>query len=553
MALSRLILTAFLCTSSLFASFPTEVGGQILYLLHKGMATQAFSNYLDYAHEKGEHDFALLQQAGFRLLEQGIESGEDEIQLMCMFGAGVANTPDLLPVLEKGVHSSDQRTQLIAMNYLGRQQDDRADELILEALSSPFLLTRLEGCFQLAKKNHPAVLTQLQSLMVKVPDPVRALFPQIVVQLEGKSAYNYLRQLLTDPNLEVRIEAILAVAKQRRDDFLPQIRTLTTQVHHAQQESCALALGELKDTTSLSTLKKLAQSQRQEVKLAAAIALLELGESDYIELIENEARGGDLFAIGVLGKLKKGKPILRELIGHPDRDVRLNATLSLLQQGESGPIEEILIPGKRDLGFMRTSSPGHGLKAWKTIPSHHYNTRGYQGVVQQTVGLRERVLTECLELPEKQFLAIARRVMREKQTELIPLLVVLLENMRSEEAIALLKEGQQKAGEPLIRNYCTLALYRLHEEGPYEERLINWAKEAGDKDIIQFREEEGVHSLSRRHELTPEENSRFLIETFETLAQAQNQAGVEALVHAMAYGNPKNRYALAGLLIRTTE
>ncbi len=553
MALSRLILGSFLFSASLFADFPTEVSGQMLYLLHRGETAQAFKAYLDHAHESGSHDFTLLQQAGIRILETGIESDDTETQLMCMFGAGVANSPDLLPILEKGIHAKDQRTQLIAMNYLGRQHDDEADKLVIEALSSPFLLTRLEGCLQLAQKNHPAVLNHLQSLMVKVPDLVRALFPQIVVLLEGNSAHNYLRQLLTDTNIDVRIEAILSVAKEQRDDFLPQIRMLASQAHHAQQECCALALGELKDSASLPLLKELAKSQRNEVKLAAAIALIELGFNDYLDTVKQQAKDGNLFAINALGRLKEGKEILRPLSTHPDRDIRLNATLSLLQLGKVVPCNEILIPGKGDLGFMRISSPGRGLKAWKMVPSAHHNTKGYPALVEQTIALREKVLIQCLELPEEHFLATARLIMKEKQIELIPLLVTLLENAATDGALALLKEGQQRAGEPLIRTYCTLALFRLHEEGPYEEQLISWARSASDQDMIQFKEEEERTSLSSRHELTPEESSRLLVETFETLAQTQNQSGVEALVHAMAYGNPKNRYALAGLLIRTTE
>ncbi len=552
MALFRLTF-AFLWCSTAFASFPTEVSGQMLYLLHRGEAASAFENYLAYSRESGEHDFALLQQAGMRLLEQGIESGDPEIQLMCMFGAGVANTPDLLHVLEKGIHAKESRIQLIALNYLGRQNDDLADQLLLDALSSPFLLTRLEACYQLAQKNHPSVLMHLQSLMVKVPDLVRALFPQIVVLLDGSSANQYLRQLLADPDLDVRMEAILSAAKLARDDFLPQIRNLASQAHFAQQEACALALGELKDARSLPLLKELASSSRKEVRLAASIALYELGDDEALELIEKLARSGDLFAIAALGKLNEGKDVLQSLICHADRDVRLNATLSLLQLGEAGPVEEVLIPGNKDIGFLRVTSAGHGMKAWKTVPSHHHNTKGYPGLIQQTMALREKVLTQCIELPEPQFLKIARRVIHEKQTDLIPLLAVLLENKRSEASLELLKEGQQKAGEPLIRNYCTLALYRLREEGPYQQQLIDWVKSSGDKLMIQFREEDGEPALSTRHELTPEEASRFLVETFETLAQAQNQIGVETLVHAMACGNPKNRYALAGLLIRTTE
>lgn len=552
MALFKLIGIVFFLSVTACASFPTDVSGQMLYLLHRGETTLAFENYLAHARACEQHDFALLQQAGIGLLEQGVESADPEIQLMCMFGAGVANTPDLLHVLEKGIHSKEPRIQLVALNYLGKLNDDLADQLLLEALSSPFLLTRLESCYQLAQKNHPSVLMHLQSLMVKVPDLVRTLFPQIVVHLDGNNANQYLKHLLSDTDLDVRLEAILSVAELGRDDFLPQIRTLASQVHYAQQESCALALGELKDTLSIPLLKELSESARSEVRLAAAIALYELGESESLELVEALACAGDLFAIAALGQLNEGKHLLRKLIKHENRDIRLNATLSLLKQGEAGPIEEVLIPGKKDLGFLRLSSPGHGLKAWKTVPSHHHNTKGYPNLVQQTIALREKVLTQCIELPETQFLTIARRLIEEKQTELIPLLVVLLENTHSDASIALLKEGQQKAGEPLIRTYCTLALYRLHEEGPYEEQLIRWAKSVSDRMMIQFLDED-EDPLMVRYELTPEETSQLLVETFETLAQAQNKAGIEALIHAMAYGNPKNRYALAGLLIRTTE
>ncbi|MEZ5314815.1 MAG: HEAT repeat domain-containing protein [Chlamydiales bacterium] len=542
-----------LCSSIIFASYPIEVSGQMLYLLHRGKTALAFENYLKYAKANGEHDFALLQQAGISLLEEGIESDDLETQLMCMFGAGIANSSDLFHILEKGIHAKEPRIQLIALSYLGKQNDDRADELLLEALSSPFLLTKLEGCYQLAKKNHPSVLMHMQSLMVKIPDFVRSLFPQIIIHLDGKEANQYLKQLLSDANIEVRIEAILAIARMRRDDFLPQIRHLASQTHHAQQEACLLALGALQDTLSIPLLKNCLQSYRKEVRLAAAVALYEIGDCEALKLIEEMARLGDLFAITSLGIIKEGRQVLHDMTSHVDRDVRLNASLSLLQLREETSLTEILIPGSRDLGFIAFSSPGRGLKAWKTIPSHHQNTQGYPGVIQQTLALREKVLMESIELPNDQFLKIVKKLIDEKQTQLIPLAAMLLENTGTPESIALLSEGQQKAGEPLIRNYCTLALYRLGQEGPYQQQLINWVKSFGDQLMIQFRESDDENFLPNQHALTPEETSRFLVETFETLAQRQNQAGLEALIYAMAYGNPKNKYALAGLLIRTTE
>lgn len=539
------------------APYPEDVSGQMLYRIYQGDIVQAFQLYLDHAKEVKEHDFHLLQQAGMQLLEQGIASADPEIQLMCMFGAGVATSTEFLPILEKGIRSKVMRTQLVALSYLGRLQDDEADLLLLEALSSPFLLTRLEACLQLARKNHPATIAHLQSLLVKVPSPIRALFSQIAIHLDSAEGQSFIRQLLADSDLDVRIEALLAIAKENRDDFLPQIRNLATQAHHAQQESCAMVLGALKDQASHARLKEWSRSPRQSVRLAAAIALIQLGEKEPVALIEEEAKKGDLFAINALGELEAGKDVLLPLLGHPDRDVRINASAALFQMGDlSGlPIlKEILIPGKRDLGVTRIHSPGRGLKAWKVIPSASHNTKAHPGLSQTTLGFRESILILALELPEEDFLKIIHLILEQKQEDLFPLAIELLQNRRSEKVLQLLKDGCQKTGLPFWRNYCTLALYRLKEEGPYEQNLINWVMQSAQTAIIRFKEEEEeTAKWEGANGLSPEAASRFLVEAFEALASAQNDEGLQVLIKAVAYGNPKNRYALAGLLIRTTE
>jgi len=552
MALS-LLLTSLL---PLFGAFPTEVSGQMLYLLHKGETQRAFANYLSYADENQAHDFSLLQQAGIRLLEQGIASDDLEIQLMCMFGAGVSISSELLPILEKGVHSKDLKTQLVALSYLGRQQDDAADLLLLEALGSPFLIARLEALLQLAQKNHPAVMGHLHSLIVKLPDPIRVVFPQIAIHLEGIEATRFMRQLLNNACVEVRQEAILSVAKARRDDLLPSIRMLASNAHHAQQECCAIALGTLKDYQSINKLKELAESVHENVQLAASTSLYELGETEYLQPILTQARSGSLFAISALGKLKMGTHTLFYLMQHPDRDIRLNATLALFNRGDERALQninEILLEDQRDTGFARITSPGGGLKAWKTIASASAHEKDHPGIQAQTHGLREQVLTHCIEFEEAKLLELAQLVFDQKLGPLIPLLMELLQNKKSDSIIEFLKKGQQRAGDPLVRNYCTLTLYKLHEPGDYEQQLIDWAKAKGNTELIRFKEDKDSSSLSKSHQLTPEETSRFLIETFEALASTQSQAGIDSLIHAIAYGNPKNRYALVGLLMRTTE
>lgn len=538
------------------ASFTTEISGPILYALHVGDSQRAFESYLAAMKEGGIHDFGLLQQAGKALLEQGIESKDPVIQLMCMFGAGVASSSDLLPILAKGIRSDDVRTQLTALTYLCKQQDDDADGILLEALSSPFLITRLEILLHLAKKNHPAVLGHLQALYFKVPEVVRPAFGQIAIHLEGIEGARYLRQLLSDADVHVRAETLLTIAEEERDDFLPSVRILASGASYIQQEAAAFALGELKDYSSLAKLKELAASKQEGVSLTAAIALYKLGERGFLEQIEGEAKRGSLYAIAALGGLKMGEETLFSLLNHPDRDVRINATLSLLIQKDKRALEclgEILFDEGRDLGFWQINSPGGALKAWKCISSASQKTKTYPGLISRTLALRERILTQCLEYEESDFLKIAHQLMDKKQHALIPLLVELLLNKKSEAILHFLKEGHQKAGAPLIRNYCTLALYHLKESGNYEEHLIAWIKAKGKEELIRFREEEEEEAFCDPHELTPEESSHFFVEVCEALASAQNQAGIEALIHTIAYGNPKNRYALAGLLMRTTE
>lgn len=563
MALPRIknfvgFLALFYPFSPLSASFPVEVSGQILYLLHHGKAEKAFQAYLDHSREFNAQDFTLLQQAGIRLMEEGMQSSDLEVRLMALFGAGVSQSTDLIPILAKGIQSQDLKLQLVALSYLGSMGDDEADRLLIDALASPFILCRMEACLQLATKGHPDALNQLQSLMVKMPDPLRPLFPQIAIHLEGKNAYFYMRQLLTDNDIDVRLASILMVAEEKRDDYLPQIRALATQSHHAQQECCALALGELKDSESISLLREFIKNKRDNVKLASLISLYQLGESTCIREIEEMALQGNLFAIRSLGILEGGRESLLCLLNDSNRDVRLNAALSLLEMDDPSSLSfaqsMFSKENQRDYGFYLISSPGGGMQAWKTIPAAAQHVDAYPGILAHTTELKEKILVHSLEFSEEEFIKIAHMVLNTQQSELFPLLFRLLENHPSDSTIALLKEYQQKVGAPLIRNYCTLALYRLKENGPYEMQLVDWVKKESHHAIIQFKEEKPKKGKGQtKYELNPEQTSRLLVDSFEALASSQNQAGIETLIHAIAQGHPKNRYALAGLLIRTVE
>ena len=53
--------------------------------------------------------------------------------------------------------------------------------------------------------------------------------------------------------------------------------------------------------------------------------------------------------------------------------------------------------------------------------------------------------------------------------------------------------------------------------------------------------------------LTPKETSRLLIEAYETLAESHEMEGIDLLIEAIRLGHKKNRYALAGLLLKAIQ
>ena len=53
--------------------------------------------------------------------------------------------------------------------------------------------------------------------------------------------------------------------------------------------------------------------------------------------------------------------------------------------------------------------------------------------------------------------------------------------------------------------------------------------------------------------LTPKETSRLLIEGYETLAESHTMDAIDLLVEAIKGGNKKNRYVLAGLLLKVIQ
>lgn len=545
-------------TPSVFSMTPPPLKSQILYLMHKGETSHALELYQEYYETDGDHDFELLHQLSLTLLKEGYENKDPETKLLSIFGAGISMDEKVLPLLEDGLKSQYPQLQLISLNFLARQQHDAADEALKRAMSSPFFLIRLEAVHYLALKKDPTATGQVEALMAKLPQEIKPVFPQIFATIGDATAMRCLRRLLHDPNEKVRIEAILSAAEFGRDDLLPQIRIIASHLSVAQQEACAMALGKMKDSGAVSKLQKLSQSPNLNVRLAAWYALITLGQETARPHLENAAKEGNPFAINLLGEVKGSEDVLAVLVDHPHLQVRVNATFALLERRDPRCLPglyEILIHDARDLGIVRIFSVGRALKAWKVVPSAQEHFKDNPVEYELGVAARESALHKALDLPEIAFLQIAHTIFETQQNELVPSLVQLLENLRTPSAIDLLKKHQQKVGAPLIRNYCNLALYRMKITGPYAENLENWVNQQHHVELIRFRPfvplELRVNESS--YQLTPEETSKLFVDSIEALAKSQEEQGIRVLLNAIQHGNQKNKYALAGLLIRAAQ
>lgn len=531
---------------------------QITYLAQVGQLERAIDLYSAYASHLGKHDFEVLQQLAFILLEEGAKGPNKETQLLSIFGSSIANVSASMDILEAGIKSEHAETQVASIQFLGRMQDDRSDDLLIKAMSSNFFYARMEAAQQLAIRKHKASVGQIESLMYRLPPEARFFFPQFFALIGTSDAVAILRHLMEDRYASVRVEAFLAAARFGRDDLLPSIRSSLTHLNVAEQEACAYAIGILKDSKSVKKLKELFNHAEEGVQIAAARSLYLLGDDKAKGFLIKKGQEGSLFAIIALSDVPESCDALAALTKHPDLSIRINATISLIKHRDprsKRALLEILLRDDQDMGLVPHLSLGKTIIAFKPIYSAAQQTGAPYDVQSVTATIRSQLIGDAANLPEADFLSLAKVLFASKQGDLIPSLIARLETLQTPAAIALLKQLSAEAGYPLLRTYANLALYRIGEEGPYAAYLTDWIERNKRTQMIQF---QPLVPMDKRldhsaYELAPEDSSRLLIEIFESLAQKQQQRSVDLLLDAIQTGNGKNRYVLAGLLLRTLQ
>lgn len=502
-------------------------------------------------------DTTLIEGMALEILRQGVMSKDPQEGLLALFGASVALNEKAENLFETAYQSPHPEIQLAALSMIARSKTEMSLFILNQAMGHPHPLIRLEAAFLLAERKAPQASDKIESLMHKIIPEAHFLFPRLFAMVGDEGAKRNLRKLLNHPQDKVRTEAILAIADSGRDDLIREIRRAITHPDSCSKEAAACALGRLKDEKSIPQLEKLVNHPSVFVQIAALQALTQFKHPQVAQKLEVLAKQENLFAISALKECEESCDTLAELLKSRDRSVRLNATLALLAHKDKRALvglPEILVKDAKDLCFIPIYSPAGALSAYKVIPSATQNLDEGIAGFEVSLRLREQVLTDSLELDDASFFQIAHLIMSRQQTDLVPMLMQLLESKGSETARQFLKQEEQRAGAPFIRASSALALYRMKEEGPYEAKLQNWLKQEAALDLIKFRPfvpwEQREGSL---FELTPNEKAALYISLLEAFIQQNPAKATELLLDLIASGAGKNRFVLAGLLLRTIQ
>jgi hypothetical protein len=101
----------FILASLVFLSCHAMDKEHVAYLMQSKEIDASISLYETYKQELGRHDFEMLVHLGTIILEQGIKSSDQTVQLSSLYGTAFAGMTSSMDILEQGIKSLNFETQ----------------------------------------------------------------------------------------------------------------------------------------------------------------------------------------------------------------------------------------------------------------------------------------------------------------------------------------------------------------------------------------------------------------------------------------------------------
>jgi HEAT repeat protein len=549
-------LTTLLSCSFLFGEFEEQ---RINFLIGKKEYATAIDFYLKNIAEKNVHQPDLLRYLAKSIIENSIKSSDPKEQMLGLYGLMISGAHDTDYDYSALIESKDPYVQMLSIQYLSGWNEDIVETWLNKAMSSPFLPVRMQALGSLVQLKSKLALSHIESLYYRLPPYFRPIFAQFYAALGTPHSIKILKQMLSDPNPEMKIATMLSATEYRRDDLRDDIKKILSQPDPQVQESAIFAASHLQDLRCVELLQNFTHSTHTNLKLAAILGLLSFFDEKNKPQLFELAQEGNLFAIFSLGAVDGSEEVLVKLAKTQDYNIKLNTMAALLEKKH--PLAKDLL-----IDFYRTHSPYDGiapsfsvgktqtsLKIFPAFSKQFEKSKEYSHYIQgMTYMIRSRFLIQALELQEADFLQIAETIFEQDIYDVIPTLVHLLENCHSEKALAMVKKMSQKVGSPRTRLYCLIALARMKDQN-HIQLFFDFLSTHRKQELIQLQmfdtQDSGLKDSSR-FILSPDENSQLLLEAYETLVYLHDERSFGLILNTLSKSIKQNQPVLAGILLK---
>lgn len=544
MGFYRPITLAFIFAVSLILPLP----GQIISSWQMHLRHHLSQGQVDYVLDQlSESDNylnikPLLRDISIQILKMGLESDKPEVQIQALYAASQTKDPEFIEPIRKRLLSYHPLNQLAALRSLSFYSDSETLQLIQTALSSPYLPIRIEAVYMLANLQKSNAHNQIKALSQHMPDQARSILPSLYALDQSPSSIKELKQLLIDSNKEVSIAAIHAARHFKIYDLKDVITHLTTSSHPAIAEAAIYASGIFDTKISKHNIR----SKADEVQLAFIRSEFEQNRLSYQDLIDQTKFYKTSFTQSDPFYLSPENLDRHEFSFYYTG--LMNNMPNILE-----PLGELLSRYTVDWGFYPVFSLGQSLIYPKLIPSYRLESTKNPSILPFTSQIRKIIIQQAFTYPENEVISFYNRVV--ELPDWTPLIMEQINSNMSPRLITQLKLWANTPGNPYIRAWANLLLFKHHIKPSAQARLLEWLKRLDFNICFSY---EIPTSRTQPHfpiatRIQPQHYCLLIYKICNKLLQTNPKELIALLIEKLIESDQTSRYSLAGILYKASE
>ncbi len=274
-------------------------------------------------------------------IRSAFESNDPVIRANAIEAAQDTLGPQARDMILRGLRDSDALVRFSAAMSAGKLRLKEAYQPLLKMLEDPSTRVRIGVRYALHRLGDKRFTHYLEQTARDPNKYVRGQTSMVLGMLEEPSALRILRQLSNDPEPVVRFQVAEAMWLLGDEQGLNALVAGTVSHFPDDQVLCVLALAGPKDRRVLEHMRGRLTTDWDEVNLAAARAMGELGSDEGYGVAIKGAKSADprqrvlaALAFGAIGR-SDAQPYLAPLLRDSNQSVRLAAATAILELNRS--------------------------------------------------------------------------------------------------------------------------------------------------------------------------------------------------------------------------